>query len=262
MKKILVSAAILAVLLSAVACIANPLIGKRIKGSGNIVTRTIDAPAFTSIDASRAVKVIISNKVTDKITIQADDNLIEYVVVKADGQELDVTIDKSVQNVSNFDITVTVPANGQIRSLEASSAAKITAITGLAAPEFEISASSAAQIKAAVKTTQCEIEASSAAEIDAAISTSECEITASSASKINLSGNADNCTATTSSAAKLNAGTFTVKNLTVSSSSGSGADVSCILKLNASASSGAGITYSGDCHTDINRSSGGSVHKN
>ena len=131
MKRILLIAVLLGTMITATTyfvCIAAPsvLFGKGIKGSGNIVTRTIDAPDFDRVDAARAVKVVITGKATDKITIQADDNIMEYVVVEAKGGRLTATIDKSVNNVSNADVTVTVPANGRIRALDASSAARIT----------------------------------------------------------------------------------------------------------------------------------------
>lgn len=171
MKRILLIAVLLGTMITATTyfvCIAAPsvLFGKGIKGSGNIVTRTIDAPDFDRVDAARAVKVVITGKATDKITIQADDNIMEYVVVEAKGGRLTATIDKSVNNVSNADVTVTVPANGRIRALDASSAARITSDVTLTADKFSIDASSAARIDATVKSTTCAVAASSASDID------------------------------------------------------------------------------------------------
>lgn len=143
MKRILLIAVLLGTMITATTyfvCIAAPsvLFGKGIKGSGNIVTRTIDAPDFDRVDAARAVKVVITGKATGKITIEADDNIMEYVVVEAKGGRLTATIDKSVNNVSNADVTVTVPANGRIRALDASSAARITSEVTLTADKFSI----------------------------------------------------------------------------------------------------------------------------
>ena len=100
MKRILLIAVLLGTMITATTyfvCIAAPsvLFGKGIKGSGNIVTRTIDAPDFDRVDAARAVKVVITGKATGKITIEADDNIMEYVVVEAKGGRLTATIDKS-----------------------------------------------------------------------------------------------------------------------------------------------------------------------
>ena len=67
MKRILLIAVLLGTMITATTyfvCIAAPsvLFGKGIKGSGNIVTRTIDAPDFDRVDAARAVKVVITGK--------------------------------------------------------------------------------------------------------------------------------------------------------------------------------------------------------
>lgn len=103
MKRILLIAVLLGTMITATTyfvCIAAPsvLFGKGIKGSGNIVTRTIDAPDFDRVDAARAVKVVITDKATGKITIEADDNIMEYVVVKP---RADADGDPSTSPVNN-----------------------------------------------------------------------------------------------------------------------------------------------------------------
>ena len=114
MKKILLIAVLIGAMFSVsayVVCIAAPLLGKSIKGSGNIVSKNIEAPDFNAVDASRAVKVIISAEASD-IRIEADDNLIDLVIAKAKGKTLEVTLDQKANNLQNASITVTVPANG------------------------------------------------------------------------------------------------------------------------------------------------------
>ena len=248
MKKILLIAVLLGAMLSVTVyfvCIAAPSVffGKGLKGSGNIVTRTIEAPAFDHIDAARAVKVVITDKTSGKITIAADDNVMDYVVVEANGGRLTATIDKSINNLSNADVTVTVPANGSIRALDASSAAKISGDVVLNADKFAM-------------------DASSAAKIDVSVKAQSCAVAASSASKITLKGSAAKCTADLSSAAKLSAGDFVAAECSVNTSSAAKAVVNCTERLHADASSGSSIRYSGDCQTSINKSSGGSVGRN
>ena len=280
MKKILLIAVLLGAMLSVTVyfvCIAAPsvLFGKGLKGSGNIVTRTIEAPAFDRIDAARAVKVVITDKTSGKITIAADDNVMDYVVVEANGGRLTATIDKSINNLSNADVTVTVPANGSIRALDASSAAKISGDVVLNADKFAMDASSAAKIDVSVKAQFCAVTlhvsvnarsralaASSASKINASVEAVSCSVEASSASKITLKGSAAKCTADLSSAAKLSAGDFVAAECSVNTSSAAKAVVNCTERLHADASSGSSIRYSGDCQTSINKSSGGSVGRN
>ena len=209
MKKILLIAVLLGAMLSVTVyfvCIAAPSVffGKGLKGSGNIVTRTIEAPAFT----------------------------------------------------------VTVPANGSIRALDASSAAKISGDVVLNADKFAMDASSAAKIDVSVKAQSCAVAASSASKINASVEAVSCSVEASSASKITLKGSAAKCTADLSSASKLSAGDFVAAECSVNTSSAAKAVVNCTERLHADASSGSSIRYSGDCRTSINKSSGGSVGRN
>ena len=247
MKKILLIAVLLGAMLSVTVyfvCIAAPSVffGKGLKGSGNIVTRTIEAPAFDRIDAARAVKVVITDKTSGKIIIAADDNVMDYVVVEANGGRLTATIDKSINNLSNADVTVTVPANGSIRALDASSAAKISGDVVLNADKFAM-------------------DASSAAKIDVSVKAQSCAVAASSASKIILEGSAGTFRADMSSASKLNAEKFSAVNASIDTSSAASASIDCSGKLTASASSGSSVRYSGDCRTSLEKSSGGSIRK-
>ncbi|WP_295937231.1 head GIN domain-containing protein [uncultured Alistipes sp.] len=232
---------------------------KKIKGSDKIISRTIKAPAFDRIDASRAVKVVISDETKDQILIEANDNVMDYVVVEAKSGELTITLHKDIKEVSNLDVTVTVPANGRIRSIDASSAASVTGDVVLTADKFALIASSAAKIRVAVESTSCNIETSSAAKIDADITTENCRIEASSSSSITLRGLSDSCDVDMSSAAKLAAENFIVNYYTVDTSSAAKASVNCIGRLKADASSGSRISYTGNCDTSIDRSSGGKV---
>ena len=238
MKKLLLIAVLIAACLSAtayVACVAAPLLGKNIKGSGKIVAKTVPAPDFDGIEASRAVKVVISDKVSD-IRIEADDNLIDLVVVRAVKGKLEATLDQKVNNIQNGNVTITVPANGKIRSLDASSASKIIGETTLKAGKFSIEASSAAKIKAAVEAVSCTIETSSASKVEASIEAESCSLDASSASKIILEGSAGTFRADMSSASKLNAEKFSAVNATIDTSSAASASIDCSGKLTASAS--------------------------
>ena len=264
MKKILLIALLIGAMLSVsayVVCVATPLLSNGVKGSGKIVTKTIPAPDFVAIDASRAVKVIVSDKVSN-IRIDADDNLIDLVVVRADKGELEVSLDQKIQNIQNANITVTVPANGKIRSLDASSASTITSNVALRADKFEIDASSAAKINATVDATLCKIEASSASKVLVTVKTTTCSAEASSAAKIELKGTTESFKADLSSASKLNGSELSAVNASIDTSSAASASIHCTGKLAANASSGSSIRYTGDCQTALSKSSGGSVRKN
>lgn len=263
MKKILLITLSLVLL----AAIAGCLIGmtypasRRIHGSGKIESKTIPAPDFEQIAVSRAIHVVISDELRKEIRIETDDNLMEHIVVKASDGKLRVTLDPKLRNVAEIHATVTVPANGKIKRLAASSAAKISCRVALAAEEFELIASSASEINAAIHAATCSVEASSAARIRAAVETTSCRIEASSSSKVELSGTTYTAMADLSSAAKLIAGNLIAERWNIETSSASKAQIHCTKSLRAEASSGSTIRYAGDCSTDITKSSGGSVRR-
>lgn len=275
--------------------------GKQVKGSGHIVTRTLPAPDYNAVSASHPLKVILSEQASG-IRIDADDNLIDRVVVQEKGGTLQISIDKSVRSISNASITVTAPARGgAIRSLEASSSAEIISEIPLQADCAHLEASSAAKIQADYRTERCTVsssscakivtkieasgacsleasssadiraevqaascsfEASCAAKIKADIKAPECSATASSAATIRLAGEAAAFEAQTSSAAGIKAEELATRRAQIDASSGSGVTITCSEELQAQASSGASIRYDGDCRVQATKSSGGNIRKN
>ena len=258
----------------------NLLFGERLKGSNRIVTRTVEAPDYDAISASRAIRVVVTDR-TDKIRIEANDNLIDRVIVETKGHTLHITIDPKITKISNARVTVTVPArDGRIRALEASSTAEITCEvplqaelarieassaakirTSCRAGRCKVSASSAAGIDAEITAASCSFEASSAAGIDAKVEAAECSAGASSAAKIELEGSAGEFSARASSAGKVEAEDLVCEQGDAEASSGAGIHIHCSKQLNARASSGGALRYTGDCAVDAKESSGGSVRR-
>ena len=98
--------AMMAVLFGTTACGGSIFGQTRIKGSGNLITRTVAVGNFHTIDASRGVKVLLTDEPGD-IEICADDNLIEYVRVGIDGGELKITVAPRIQrrSTSQYDLS-------------------------------------------------------------------------------------------------------------------------------------------------------------
>lgn len=281
MKKILVIAIVLAAALAATAyisCDAATIWGKRIKGSDRIITKTIDTPTFDAIAASRSVRVIVAD-CEGETRIEANDNLMDWVVIEEENGTLQVTIDKSITSLSNVDVTVTLPGRGRaIRSLEASSAATIrsdipltgerTSLDASSSAEIEtacesercsVAASSAARIRARIQAGSCSFEASSAAKVAAKVVSTNCAASASSAANVTLEGEVGYLQADASSAGKVEAGGLTAERATAEASSGAGITLHCTNELEAEASSGGAIRYTGNCQLRAEKSSGGSI---
>ena len=256
----------------------------RITGSGNIITRRVNIADFSRIETSRAVHLVVEKRSGREAIIEADDNIMPYVIVEVDGGCLNVGIDDDIKSLNNVTVKVTVPSDGNISAISASSASRVTVETEIKSPKLmldassaaninitksdvgtcSIEASSAANVEGAIKADNCVIDMSSASDVNVALLAVKCDVTATSAASATLSGEAGDIEITVSSAAKVDAMDLNARNADVSASSGGSIKVTCMKSIDASASSGGSVKYAakGDLYPELRHtSSGGSVKK-
>ena len=256
----------------------------RITGSGNIITRSVNIADFSRIETSRAVHLVVEKRSGREAIIEADDNIMPYVIVEVDGGCLNVGIDDDIKSLNNVTVKVTVPSDGNISAISASSASRVTVETEIKSPKLMLDASSAANInitksdvgtcsidtssaanvEGAIKADNCVIDMSSASDVNVALLAVKCDVTATSAASATLSGEAGDIEITVSSAAKVDAMDLNARNTDVSASSGGSIKITCMKSIDASASSGGSVKYAakGDLDPELRHtSSGGSVKK-
>ena len=256
----------------------------RITGSGNIITRRVNIADFSRIETSRAVHLVVEKRSGREAIIEADDNIMPYVIVEVDGGCLNVGIDDDIKSLNNVTVKVTVPSDGNISAISASSASRVTVETEIKSPKLmldassaaninitksdvgtcSIDASSAANVEGAIKADNCVIDMSSASDVNVALLAVRCDVTASSASSATLSGEAGDIDLSASSAAKIDAMDLNARNAAADASSGGSIKVTCMKSIDANASSGGSVKYAakGDLDSELKHtSSGGSVKK-
>lgn len=256
----------------------------RITGSGNIITRRVNIADFSRIETSRAVHLVVEKRSGREAIIEADDNIMPYVIVEVDGGCLNVGIDDEIKSLNDVTVKVTVPSDGNISAISASSASRVTVETEIKSPKLmldassaaninitksdvgtcSIDASSAANVEGAIKADNCVIDMSSASDVNVALLAVKCDVTATSAASATLSGEAGDIEITVSSAAKVDAMDLNARNADVSASSGGSIKITCMKSIDASASSGGSVKYAakGDLDSELRHtSSGGSVKK-
>lgn len=256
----------------------------RITGSGNIITRRVSIADFSRIETSRAVHLVVEKRSGREAIIEADDNIMPYVIVEVDGGCLNVGIDDDIKSLNNVTVKVTVPSDGNISAISASSASRVTVETEIKSPKLmldassaaninitksdvgtcSIEASSAANVEGAIKADNCVIDMSSASDVNVALLAVKCDVTATSAASATLSGEAGDIEITVSSAAKVDAMDLNARNAEAEASSGGSIKVTCMKSIDASASSGGSVKYAakGDLDSELKHtSSGGSVKK-
>lgn len=116
------TALLAAVGLSAVAC-DDLLPGDSITGSGELVTETYDFADFTKVDVGHAFDAEIARADEFSIAVTVDDNILENVDVRLDGDALRIAMtgNDSYRNVT-MDAAVTMPALEHLKLSGASNA--------------------------------------------------------------------------------------------------------------------------------------------
>lgn len=277
MKKIIVLA--LAALLAVPAVVA----AKPIKGSNNIITKTITlTQEYTKIEASRGVKVEVEERTDNEVIIRANDNIMPFVEFEIDEGELEITIDDDIVSLNNVTVIVSLPANPNLTKVAASSGACVQIQSEINVKVFRAETSSAAQIafsranveqfavestsgssvRGTLKADNGYLEASSAGAIEIDILSLRCSAKSSSGSKISLEGEVGTLYAEASSAGKVLASDCPALELVnAKASSGALIRVNSRKKLVAKASSAGSIRYEGEGTVSTEVSSGGSIRK-
>lgn len=87
LSKVIILAVILAVL--STAC-AVPARFQVVRGSGNIITEEREVRGFTRIEMAGAGRIILTQGDTESLSIETDDNLMEYIETRVAGDTLEI----------------------------------------------------------------------------------------------------------------------------------------------------------------------------
>ncbi len=210
-------------------------------GSGKIISQNKTVGNFTGISASNAIDVEVKIGSPAAVKIEADDNIIQYVVARVNGNTLKLGIENGVSiNNPHIKVYVTVP---ELNNLSASSSSDINIVDVIKGNgKLSFDASSSGDIKAIVDAPAVYVEASSSG-------------------IVSLSGKTQNYTVKVSSSGSAQTEQLLSENTNASSSSSATAQVHSSVSLKAAASSGGTIKYNGGGTPNVSTSSGGSVSK-
>jgi Putative auto-transporter adhesin, head GIN domain len=212
-----------------------------LRGSGNIITQKRSVGNFKSLSASTSIEVDVKIGSTYEVSVEADDNVVDYVKTEVVGGTLKIRYadNTSLRNAS-VTVHVTVPT---LEKLSASSSAKIEVDGTL------------------TNTSKIEFDASSSAEIDATVDAPQIDADANSSANITLSGKTQNFKVEVSSSAVIKAEDLLSENTTADANSSGTAYVYASVKLDGKANSSGAVKYRGGAAVTKNESSSGSVEK-
>jgi hypothetical protein len=152
------------------------------RGSGTSATETREVEAFERIDLSGAFTVVIhvDPSAPRKLTLTADDNLLELIRTRVDGAELEIGMAPSTKIVTKTQIRVEI-WTPSLTGIEASGATKLE-VAGLHGERFVLDASGASDATLGGAVDRLEVDMSGAGKLDArALAAKQVEIDLSGA---------------------------------------------------------------------------------
>ena len=120
------------------------------KGSGRMVTQDWGkAGDYTGISAAAFFDTTVS-LVAKTISVTADDNVIDHLVLERDGGKLKFRV--NANSTENISVSVTVPASASLREISAGSYGKVNCKMPLKGPSVSVSVSSYGSVNADIDT--------------------------------------------------------------------------------------------------------------
>lgn len=216
--------------------------GERITGNGQIVTRQRTAESFNSVEVSGGIKVHVRQQPTNEVSIETDENLMEFIDVFTDRGTL-VIKEKSGYNLNpSKELTVFVAAP-VFESIEVNGACDIIGegtVSGNQPLKMRVSGSGDIVMQVHLPAVSAHISGSG---------------------NVQLAGKATNFDAHVSGSGSVKCLELETENTTLDLSGSSDAKVFANQQLNIDASGSASIEYKGAARVNQSISGSGSVKK-
>ena len=213
---------------------------KKIVGSGNPSKKEVPIADVRELDVSGIGTVLLSQGDNEFLVIEADDNVVQYIITKVDNNTLYIRIDEDVQITPKSEIVYHL-------SLKSIDAIELHGAVNLKASE--------------INTDELALDLSGASRIDAIIKANDLEIAASGATKCYLQGNVERQKIIISGSAFYNAGSLISKDCDVSISGSVRVMLHVLNTLTGNASGVAFIGYRGDPTVNIETSGAVKIQK-
>ncbi len=241
MKKAIV-AVLMSVLLTSgllVGCI-----GGVVTGSGNLDTREFNFSDFSRVEVGSAFEVKVVQSDSYSVSVTADDNLLDYVLVSKQGTTLKIYLKTAHYIATTTRAEITMP---QLRGLELSGATRGT-VSGFSSTEnVDIEVSGASSLDMVdMSTGDIDFRISGASRVTGDITARDADFEVSGASTVQLEGSAADTVIEASGASRAELAGFTVNNADVRLSGASSGTVNLEGRLDADLSGASTLSYIGE----------------
>jgi hypothetical protein len=238
MKKILLLAAAVFTLIS-----CGRFMGKRIRGNGVIKTEERTVSAFKHVEASGAIKLMVSQGDLKPVKLEGDENILPYIEVAQDGDRIEIRTKPGYNLSPSGDLNVYVSAP-VYSSIEVSGASDIKGENKITNPE------------------NLDLEASGAGDIEMEVDAPALSAKISGSGSVRLKGQTKDLDIDLSGAGHAYCYDLLSENSKVDISGAGSAEVYASVKLEAEVSGVGNVSYKGNA-TNVSQhvSGAGSVNK-
>ena len=254
MKKAIAAAFIAVALLSwlLVGCV-----GGVVTGSRNLETREFNFSDFTRVEVSSAFEVEIAQSDSYSISVTADENLFDYIVVSQQGAMLQIRLKTARYIGTTQRASITMP---DLYGLELSGATH-GAVQGFGSShDFTLELSGASSLSMVDMTAgDIRFDISGASRVTGDMTAGDADFDISGASTVELQGSGGDIVADTSGASSIKLADFPVNNANVKLSGASNGTVNLDGRLDANLSGASRLTYVGEPTMGSITTSGGSM---
>ncbi|MGB0838889.1 MAG: head GIN domain-containing protein [Chitinophagales bacterium] len=199
---------------------------KSIKGNGDVVKKERNISSFNAIDISGAFDVFLSQGKTEKLSIEADENLHQYITTKVSNGVLIIGMEKGYSIKKAAELNIFVMLDDLVR-LEASGASDVSS-------------------KNAIQTGDLQLDLSGASDLDLELNAKKVQLDGSGAIDLSLSGDAEELMIDISGAAEIKAANFEVRQAEIESSGASSIRLHVKEALKIDASGASSVAYKGN----------------
>ncbi|GAB4317591.1 MAG: head GIN domain-containing protein [Bacteroidales bacterium] len=199
-----------------------------VKPSGDVKKELRDVGSFNAIDVGGAFTVTLTQGETEKVEVEADDNLLPYIVTKVRGGELEIYLDKKVKDFSKLNVYI------QCVDLE----------------ELDVSGASSLSSEGLLKFSSLGMEVNGAASVELELALEELVLEVSGAAHATLYGTAQRVDLELSGAASLKAAEFEVDEMDAEVTGAAKGKVNVITRLDAEVSGAAFLGVIGNPEID------------
>jgi hypothetical protein len=242
MKKTIM--AVLVVVLFTLGLLAG-CVGGVVKGSGNLNTQEFNFSDFARVEVGYAFEVEITQSSSYSISITADDNLFDYILVSKQGTTLKIRLEPTKHYAfTKLQTKITMP---QLDGLGFSGATRGT-VSGFNSTEnMDIEVSGASSLNLVeMAAGDVEFDISGASRVTGDITANDADFTVAGASTVQLDGSANDIVVDASGASHVKLTAFPVSNADVTLSGASSGTVNLDGRLDADLSGASKLLYIGE----------------